>query len=572
MPRTLTLTDSGSLVWDDGTNAFTFVTPTALGGAVSLELPSVDGGVGDVLSTNGAGVLSFVAAGSGTISGGGTLGFVPRFTGAAAIGDGVIRDDGASRIAVGKAIDPLWSTDINGTLRAAATTAGAETLRISQASNTGLTAVFEKTGTTSGTAVQMDNAGTGVGLDINQTGEAVAMTVDKTSGGATDAVQMATDGTADTLSLSCSGAGGRSLMINHTASSIAAEIQQNTANDALIIGSFGAGDGIDINSPAAATGSSVNIDHSGEGNGLDLNFTSTTAGTFFGIDIDASGAGVTARTMNATQNVDADMVTLSKTGVAGGEVLSITNAGTGSGIMITQNGNGSGLDIDKTGAGSGTACAIENDGTGIGLLVDQDGDAICARFDGLGTLTDAVVEILHNGANTRGALFLQGVSGDPASPLAGDIWYENGSTNQALKYEKTDSVLGAITVPVSPFATTLANFFSFSKGGAGTQSVTIATGAITINSSNVTVDTEASAATDDLDNINSTTSLEDGQTVVLRAADSARTVVVRDTSVSGGNIRVSGASQTLDHIGDTIELMFSSADGNWLMIASSSNA
>jgi len=92
--------------------------------------------------------------------------------------------------------------------------------------------------------------------------------------------------------------------------------------------------------------------------------------------------------------------------------------------------------------------------------------------------------------------------------------------------------------------------------------LTIATGAITVTASHHTVDTEGDAASDDLDTISGGT---DGMMLVLRAADSARTVVLKDAV---DNLQLAGDC-TLDNAQDTITLMYSGT--NWREISRSDN-
>lgn len=94
--------------------------------------------------------------------------------------------------------------------------------------------------------------------------------------------------------------------------------------------------------------------------------------------------------------------------------------------------------------------------------------------------------------------------------------------------------------------------------------LTIATGAITATYNYHLVDTEAAAATDDLDTISGGVA---GQRLVLRAANSARTVVVKDGT---GNIQCAG-DFSLDNAQDTIELIYDSALSAWLEIGRSDN-
>lgn len=92
--------------------------------------------------------------------------------------------------------------------------------------------------------------------------------------------------------------------------------------------------------------------------------------------------------------------------------------------------------------------------------------------------------------------------------------------------------------------------------------LTIATGVITRTRSYHTVNTQGSASTDDLDTVNGGVT---GDILILRAVNSARTVVVKDGT---GNIQLAG-DVTLDNVQDTLILIY---DGtNWLEIAASNN-
>jgi hypothetical protein len=95
--------------------------------------------------------------------------------------------------------------------------------------------------------------------------------------------------------------------------------------------------------------------------------------------------------------------------------------------------------------------------------------------------------------------------------------------------------------------------------------LTIATGAITVTHSRHTVDTEADAASDDLATINGGV---DGMELTIRAADSARSVVVKDGT---GNIQCAG-DFTMDHVNDTIRLMFDDGLSAWVEVSRSDNS
>lgn len=96
---------------------------------------------------------------------------------------------------------------------------------------------------------------------------------------------------------------------------------------------------------------------------------------------------------------------------------------------------------------------------------------------------------------------------------------------------------------------------------------TIASGVVALGNSAhlysyAIIDTEASAASDNLDTINCD---QFGKLLTVSAADSARTVVVKDGT---GNLKLEGDC-TLDNTEDTITLVKIGA--NWLEVARSNN-
>ena len=95
------------------------------------------------------------------------------------------------------------------------------------------------------------------------------------------------------------------------------------------------------------------------------------------------------------------------------------------------------------------------------------------------------------------------------------------------------------------------------------REVTISSSAITATRSLHQVDTEGNSASDELWTINSSAPV--GTLLVLRAADNARTVVVKDGS---GNIRLNG-DMSLTHTRDTLTLLYIGSD--WLEISRSDN-
>ena len=93
--------------------------------------------------------------------------------------------------------------------------------------------------------------------------------------------------------------------------------------------------------------------------------------------------------------------------------------------------------------------------------------------------------------------------------------------------------------------------------------LTIASGVITVWDDYHLVDTEGDASSDDLTTINGG---QHGQVLILRAADSGRTVSVAE----GGNINLASSPRALDNTSDTIMLLY---DGSsWLELSFSNNA
>lgn len=104
--------------------------------------------------------------------------------------------------------------------------------------------------------------------------------------------------------------------------------------------------------------------------------------------------------------------------------------------------------------------------------------------------------------------------------------------------------------------------YGFAFGGAKE----ISSGEITVtNNAYFSIDTEASAATDDLDTINGGSF--EGQIIYIRSANTDRTVVVKDTT---GNIRLNNSTDfSMDNTQDRMVLMY---DGvNWVEISRSNN-
>lgn len=147
-------------------------------------------------------------------------------------------------------------------------------------------------------------------------------------------------------------------------------------------------------------------------------------------------------------------------------------------------------------------------------------------------------------------LSLHGGAARPAYAVAGLIWTDT-DTGEVFLFDGASDLLASV-------------------GGLRSQNhgeLTIATGVVTTTGPGTfSVDTEADAASDDLDTITAT-NMSDGDVVILKAADSTRTVVIKNGT---GNINC-GADVTLDNALDRAMLQWDSAATAWVLLASNSN-
>jgi len=101
---------------------------------------------------------------------------------------------------------------------------------------------------------------------------------------------------------------------------------------------------------------------------------------------------------------------------------------------------------------------------------------------------------------------------------------------------------------------------------------TIATGSITLYGPHeriLRIDTEASAATDDLNTI---VGGHDGQIITINTLANARDVTVKHAASGANTIRLNGAADfTLDIVGDRLSLMYDGVLSQWCETSRSSN-
>lgn len=337
-----------------------------------------------------------------------------------------------------------------------------------------------------------------------------------------------------------------------------------------------------LSKTATASGRVIDIDN--DGTQESLRIEQDGAGNAVLIQQDGLGTALTISQLgNAvafalTQAANQIGLDLIKTGVGGSDAVSIENDGTGRGLFINQDGaatalridqdggatallinqatNNTGINLFKSGTGAGVALLIENDGTGIGISLIQDGAAVGLNIDQNGAAAGAVIDV----SVTQNALQLvQSTAGNATALLDFD---HNGTSLLSIDIDGSDS-----TWQITRGGLVLAGHLEYQQ-----QTYTIATGAITIFGTDenglLLVDTEAAAASDDLDTITLDHVTANGRPIIiLRAANGARTVVVRH---GVGNIFLdAGANKSLDDTPDTLTLMW---DGTrWLQISFSNN-
>lgn len=87
---------TGTLLFANSSNAFTTTlqSSTTQASSLTFTLPNTSGSSGQVLQTDGAGVMSWITASAGTVTGSGTIGKAARWTSTSALSTGILIDNG----------------------------------------------------------------------------------------------------------------------------------------------------------------------------------------------------------------------------------------------------------------------------------------------------------------------------------------------------------------------------------------------------------------------------------------------------------------------------------------------
>lgn len=346
------------------------------------------------------------------------------------------------------------------------------------------------------------------------------------------------------------------------------------ADDAVVVGAGGArgveGSPVSISSAGVMTGI-VGLTASAGGT---FNFGSATALTVPNADVPVlSGAGQIALDTLVT-DFDNDVL-LFHNGTATQGVVS---------MGITQFTTPTDGFVPKYNATSNAFELATPTASNVNTAAGAIGDNKLMRGDGGDRGTQQTGITIDDSDNVTGVASLTATSvtvgaSTPFSDAAGTLTLQNvdalDATTEATIEAALDTLANVTSIQGNSFTNSGASTINqdVSTGGTpafvgaalttgflklGTTSeLTIATGAVTATRSTHTVDTEADAASDDLDTISGTAA---GRRLIISPADGARTVVVKHGT---GNIFLRGnADITLDDIHDTCWLFC--VDGtNW---------
>jgi hypothetical protein len=195
------------------------------------------------------------------------------------------------------------------------------------------------------------------------------------------------------------------------------------------------------------------------------------------------------------------------------------------------------------------------------------------RLEGTSAANSVHVDVLMNVNSSRAAVLFQDTASDndvefgvlDTCPGQSANFGAATARNSVTVERKLNPVVHASGLASeSVFNGTTTNSFELRTYPPAVQLV-IATGVVTVTNAKlrtIILETEGSAATDDLDTISG--DLVEGRIITLRTTNSARDVVVRHNT---GNILLSGAANyTLSDRADTLMLIYNANSARWCEI------
>ena len=218
-----------------------------------------------------------------------------------------------------------------------------------------------------------------------------------------------------------------------------------------------------------------------------------------------------------------------------------------------ENGSTTLTTVTSSGAISGASVTATNALTGASAVIGGGYGSTGATISSAGVI-EANGAITTDGALTADSAVIGGGYGSTGCTIsnAGAV-----SANGSLIIGGTSTLTGAVSCSDDM---TVGKFLKLTSSSAG-----IVSGAITATTSLIQVDTESTAATDDLDTINGG---EAWAIVVLRSISSSRDVTVRHLGGGTGNIRLSGGTNyTLSTTSARLTLIYDSGLDAWVEMA-----
>lgn len=303
-----------------------------------------------------------------------------------------------------------------------------------------------------------------------------------------------------------------------------------------------------------------------DGGGKDLVISSNTIGNTYGgirLSRDPANASLNPQRAIITNNIIYNVLGAGNDGINlgfGGTTENIKHVLVAGNLVHTAVGNGvditNGQYIDvlnnsfyNTRIGVSTLGSAIGDSTNI---TTKGNTVIEAQNKGISISTNTTYFEVSNNTirdpNTSAAANIDGISlSGCTNGIAIDNLIEDtgGNMRDGIRNTGTDNVVQ--------------NNIEIGGSGEVYKELTIASGVITIKKDSHTVDTEASAASDDLDTINGGIYVK--QRITLKAEITGRVVVIKNGT---GNIK-SGADISLDNSDDIIVLEFDGTD--WLVVS-----